>query len=364
MKLKEIISYLETIAPLSYQETYDNSGLITGNPEMKISSALICLDSTAEVIEEAIRKKCNLVIAHHPIVFNGLKKFTGNDYVQRTIIKAIKNDIAIYAMHTNLDNIHNGVNAKICEKLGLKNCKVLAPKKELLRKLYTFCPVENADLVRKALFDAGAGFIGNYDECSYNMEGFGTFRALEGTNPYVGEKGKQHKEKELKIETIYPAFLEKNILKALIGSHPYEEVAYDIISLENKHSRVGSGMIGELEKPIEEISFLKKIKKQMQTNCIRHTKILGKEIKNVAVCGGSGSFLLKNAIAAGAGIFITSDYKYHQFFDADHNIIIADIGHYESEHFTIELIGDLLKQKFSTFAVRFSEINTNPVFYL
>ncbi len=283
--------------------------------------------------------------------------------MQRTLIKAIKNDIAIYAMHTNLDNIHNGVNARICEKLGLKNCRILSPKKELLRKLYTFCPVEKADLVRKALFEAGGGNIGNYDECSFNMEGFGTFRALEGTNPFVGEKGKQHKESELKIEIIFPACLEKDILNALFASHPYEEVAYDIISLENDHSRVGSGMIGELDKPADEYPFLKKIKKQMKTDCIRHTKILGKKIKKVAVCGGAGSFLLRNAIAAGAGIFVTSDYKYHQFFDADNKILIADIGHFESEHFTKELIGDLLKQKFSTFAVRFSEINTNPVFY-
>lgn len=364
MKLKQITAYLETIAPLSYQEPYDNSGLITGIPEMEVSSVLICLDSTEEVIEEAIRKKCNLVISHHPIVFAGLKKFSGSDYVQRTIIKAIKNDVAIYAIHTNLDNVYPGVNAKICEKLKLKNCKILSPKKELLRKLFTFCPSGKAEFVRKALFDAGAGHIGNYDECSFNSEGFGTFRALEGTNPYVGEKGKQHRERELKIEVIFPSYLEKKIIEALIASHPYEEVAYDIVSLENEHSRIGPGMIGELEKAEDGIFFLKKIKKQMQADCIRHTKTTGKKIKKVAVCGGSGSFLLKNAIAAGADIFITSDFKYHQFFDADNKILVADIGHYESEHFTVDLLADLFKQKFSTFAIRFSEINTNPVFYI
>lgn len=364
MILKQITGYLETVAPLSYQESYDNSGLITGNPEMKISSALICLDSTEDVIQEAIRKKCNLVIAHHPIVFNGLKKFSGADYIQRTIIKAIKNDIAIYAIHTNLDNILLGVNAKICERLNLKNCKILSPKKGLLKKLFTFCPAEKADMVRKALFDAAARHIGNYDQCSFNSEGFGTFRALEGTNPYVGEKGKQHREKEQKIEVIFPAYIEKKVIEALFASHPYEEIAYDIIALENELARVGSGMVGELEKPEEEISFLKKIKKRMNTGCIRHTKPIGKKIKKVAVCGGSGSFLLKSAIASGADLFITSDFKYHQFFDADNKILIADIGHYESEYFTIELIGDLLKQKFSTFAVRFSEIKTNPVFYI
>ncbi len=363
MQLKQIISYLENIAPLSFQEAYDNCGLMVGNPEMEIKAALVCLDSTEETIDEAIQKKCNLVIAHHPVIFSGLKKLNGNDYVQRTIIKAIKNDIAIYAIHTNLDNVHNGVNAKICEKIGLKNCKILSPKKQLLRKLFTFCPHEKADAVRQALFEAGSGHIGNYNECSYNMDGFGTFKGSEGTNPYVGKKGKQHREKEIKIETIFPAHLEKNILKALFSSHPYEEVAYDIVSLENEFPRVGSGMIGELENPEDEMLFLGRLKKQMNVSCIRHTKLFKKKIKKVAVCGGSGSFLLKNAIAANADIFITSDFKYHQFFDAGNKIIVADIGHYESEQFTIELIGDLLKQKFSTFAVHFSKINTNPISY-
>ncbi len=363
MKLKEITGFLETIAPLAFQESYDNSGLISGDPEMIIESALICIDSTEDVIEEAIKNKCNLVIAHHPIVFSGIKKFTGTDYIQRALLKAIRNNIAIYAIHTNLDNVYNGVNAQICRKLSLKNCKILSPKKEILKKIFTFCPAGKANIVRQAMFSAGGGHIGNYDECSFNSVGDGTFRPLESTNPYVGRKGKQHIEKEIKIEMVFPSYLEKKILDALISSHPYEEVAYDIILLNNSIPGVGGGMIGYLEKPETEINFLKNLKRVMNTKCIRHTSLIRKKIQKVAVCGGSGSSLLKNAMVEGADLFITSDFKYHQFFDAEGKILIADIGHYESEQFTIELIGKFLKQNFPTFAVRFSKVNTNPVNY-
>lgn len=364
MKLKEIIDYLESIYPLAYQESYDNSGLICGNEEMNISSALICIDSTEDVINEAIKKKCNLIIAHHPIIFSGIKKITGKTYIERVLIKAIQNNIAIYAIHTNADNVIQGVNSKICEKLGLTNCKILSPKSNLLRKLITFCPVEKAAKVRQALFPASAGNIGNYDECSFNTEGTGTFRASENTNPHVGKKGQQHHEKEVKIEVIYPSHIENKILKALFTAHPYEEVAYDIVPLENAHNQVGSGMIGELEKAMIETDFLKKVKSVMKTDCIKHTKLLNKKIKKVAVCGGSGSFLLKDAISAGADIFITSDFKYHQFFDAENKLVIADVGHYESEQFTKELFYDVLNKKFTTFALHLSKINTNPVNYI
>jgi len=256
------------------------------------------------------------------------------------------------------------VSAAICKKIGLTNCKILLPKEDLLRKLFTFCPVDKAETVRKALFEAGCGVIGGYDECSFNVEGTGTFRGSEGTNPYVGEKGKQHRESEIKIETIYPVHLEDKILSALFNAHPYEEVAYDIVSLENKHARVGSGMIGELKKEENEQAFLKRVKTTMQTGCIRHTKLLGGKVKRVAVCGGAGSFLLKDAIANGADVFITSDFRYHQFFDAESKIVITDIGHYESEQFTKELLYELLTKKFPNFALHLSEINTNPVNYL
>ena len=364
MKLKEITDCIEQIAPLAYQESYDNSGLICGNPDMDITAALICIDSTEEVIDEAIAKGCNLVIAHHPIVFSGIKKFTGKNYVERTLIKAIKNDIAIYSAHTNLDNVYNGVNAKIAEKLGLSDCSVLLPKTGLLKKLIVFCPEAAAEKVRKALFEAGAGHIGNYDECSFNSHGTGTFKAGAGSNPFVGTVGTQHQEQEVKIETIYPAHLESTLLKVLFNTHPYEEVAYDCIALSNKNERIGSGMIGELATETDAMAFLTHLKKVMKAGGIRYTPLNNKKIKKVAVCGGSGSFLLEEAIKKGADVFVTADFKYHQFFDAESRIVIADIGHYESEQYTTEIFYEILKKKFNTFALLISNVNTNPINYL
>lgn len=364
LKLKEITHYLETFAPLVYQEAYDNAGLICGNPEMDITSVLICIDSTEDVVDEAIEKGCNLIIAHHPIVFSGLKKFNGKNYVERVIIKAIKNDIAIYAAHTNLDNVKQGVNSKIAEKLGLVNLSILSPMKGQLKKLITFCPEDKADDVRNALFEAGAGEIGNYSECSYSTSGYGTFKAGNDTNPYVGEKGIRHTEKEQKIETVFSMVNEQAVLKALFRAHPYEEVAYDIVPLENSFQQVGSGMLGELKQEMDEMDFLNTIKKEMKTPCVRYTKLRGKLVKKVAICGGSGSFLLKEAIRSGADVFVSADFKYHQFFDAENRIVIADIGHFESEQYTTELFYDILKKKFSTFALHLSKMNTNPINYL
>ena len=364
MKIKDITNHLETIAPLSFQEPYDNSGLIVGSPEDEIKKALICLDCIEEVVDEAIGENCQLIIAHHPIVFSGIKKFNGNDYVQRTIIKAIKNNIAIYAIHTNLDNVHVGVNQKICDKLEVFNTDILFPKKNLYKKLFTFCPVKHADKVRNALFESGAGKIGDYDNCSFNSEGKGTFRASKNTSPFVGTIDSLHHESETKIEVVFPHYLENKIVTQLLSAHPYEEVAYDIVSLENYSNNIGSGMIGELENEMEVSEFLNRIKTIMKTDSIRYTKPHKTKIKKVAVCGGSGSFLLHMAIKNNADIFITSDFKYHQFFDANNQIIIADIGHYESEQFTIELISELIVEKFPKFALRFSKLNTNPINYL
>ena len=367
MKLKEITNCIESVAPLAFQESYDNSGLLIGNENSEINGVLICIDCTEEIIDEAIRKKCNLVLAHHPIIFEGLKKITGKNYIQRTILKAIKNDIAIYAAHTNLDNLANGVNKKIADKIGLINTKILSPKNNFLRKLVTFCPTEHADKVRNALFSAGAGTIGNYEMCSFNATGFGTFKGNKAAQPFVGKKGQLHAENEVKIESIFPFYLEEKIISKLIETHPYEEVAYDIYALENKFLTVGSGMIGELPKKEKVMSFLSRIKKTMQTDCIRYTKFSKekeKDIKTVAICGGSGSFLLSDAIAAKADIFITADFKYHQFFDAENSLIIADIGHYESEQFTKELFYDILIEKFPKFALHLSKTNTNPINYL
>nr|MBK9652905.1 Nif3-like dinuclear metal center hexameric protein [Bacteroidota bacterium] len=363
MTIKDLIAFFETIAPRTYQESYDNSGLITGNAATEINGVLVSLDCTEAVVEEAIALKCNVVVAHHPIVFSGLKTITGKTYVERTIIKSIKNDIAIYAIHTNLDNVFEGVNKAICDKLGLLNCKILSPKMNALKKLVTFVPDSSAESLRQALFGAGAGNIGNYDSCSYNTIGYGTFKANENANPFVGKKNELHTEPETRIEVIFESVKQIGIINALRTNHPYEEPAFDIYTLDNYLQTIGAGMCGYLAEPLDEKDFLELVKTKFNLQCIRHTQMLGQKITKVAVCGGAGSFLLGDAMAAGAQIFITSDFKYHQFFDADGRIVIADIGHFESEQFTINLIYDLLNQNFNTFALHFTKSVTNPVKY-
>jgi len=363
MQIKEISQYLESIAPLSFQESYDNAGLIIGNSDTECTGILTSLDVTEEVVEEAFKKKCNLIVAHHPVIFKGLKKLNGKNYVERTVISAIKKDIAVYAIHTNLDNVIEGVSHKIAEKLQLQNCKTLLPKEGTLEKLVTFTPVEKAGDVRNALFKAGAGSVGNYDQCSFNVDGSGTFRAGEGSDPYVGEIGKQHTESETRIEVVFPSFLEQKIIRALKESHPYEEVAYYVQALNNTHDGVGSGLVGDLPNPVSENELLTILKSEFNLSVIRHTSLLHKPLKKIALCGGAGIFLLSAAIAAGAQAYITGDIKYHEFFDADGRLFLADIGHYESEQFTVELLTEFLQKKFSNFAVLKTEMNTNPVRY-
>lgn len=363
MKIKEMIQSLETFAPVALQESYDNAGLIVGNGETECTGIITSLDVTEAVVEEAVKKNCNLIVAHHPIIFKGIKKLNGKNYVERTVISAIKNDVAIYAIHTNLDNVAEGVNKMIADKLNLHNCKVLLSKENTLQKLVTFCPLNNAEEVRKALFAAGAGAIGKYDECSFNVDGSGTFRAGEGSNPFVGIIGERHYENETRIEVIFPSFLQQKIINALKEAHPYEEVAYYIHSLENVQEDIGSGLTGQLTAPISEKELLKKIQSSFNLSIIKHTSFLDKPVTKIAVCGGAGIFLLPNAIAAGAQVYITSDIKYHEFFDADNRILLCDIGHYESEQFTIDLLTEFLQEKFPNFAVLKTETNTNPVRY-
>ncbi|NUM31216.1 MAG: Nif3-like dinuclear metal center hexameric protein [Bacteroidetes bacterium] len=361
--IKDIVTHLERIAPLQLQENYDNSGFLIGNIDEKVNNILVCLDCTEAVIDEAIKKQCNLIISHHPIIFKGLKKITGSNYIEKTILKAIQNGISIYAIHTNLDNVlQNGVNSKIAEKLMLKNLKVLRNAPSQLAKLITFVPNEYADKVREALFAAGAGKIGNYDSCSFNTEGKGTFKANENANPFKGEINKLHFENEIKIETVFPVFLKNKIISALQSAHPYEEVAYDIFMMLNTSNYVGSGIVGEFQNSLKVTEFLNLLKRNMNLDVIKYTQF-DKEIKKVAICGGSGSFLLEDAKSAGADAFVTSDFKYHEFFDGENNILICDIGHYESEQFTKELIIEIIKNKFPNFAPVLTETKTNPVKY-
>ncbi|NIJ52109.1 Nif3-like dinuclear metal center hexameric protein [Dyadobacter arcticus] len=361
--IKDITNELEKLAPLAYQEGYDNAGLLVGSSETEVQGILFTLDVTEKIVDEAIEKQCNLIVAHHPIIFKGLKKLNGKNYVERTVIKAIKHDIAIYATHTNLDHVTNGVNWKIAEQLGLTNVKVLAPKKQWLTKLTFFAPIENTNSILNALFHIGAGKIGQYEQCSFRTKGTGTFLPGEFANPTIGTQGKLEEVTEERIEVMFPSYLESRILSVLRSAHPYEEAAYYLSSLENENQEVGAGAVGELPAEMTAQDFLKHLKKEMQVNVIKHTKAVSGTVKRVAICGGAGSSLLSNAIEAKADVFVTADYKYHEFFDAENRIMICDIGHYESEVFTKNLLHHYLSGKFSNFALCLSEVNTNPVQY-
>lgn len=363
MRIKEITNYLESLAPISSQESYDNSGLIIGDPSQEVTRTLISLDCIESTVDEAITKGCQLIIAHHPIVFKGLKKLNGSDYVQRTVIKAIKNDIAIYAIHTNLDNYRFGVNAEIGKRLGLTNLKILAPKKDVLNKLVTYVPKDHLETVREAMFLAGAGTIGNYSSCSYSSDGIGTFEPMEGSNPFSGEKGTRTNEAESRLEVLVASHKLQAVIAEMKNAHPFEEVPYEAYAILNYNSYEGAGMIGTLSEPMDEVDFLTHVKQTFACGVIRHTALSGKKIERVAFCGGAGSFLLGNARREKADIFLTGDYKYHEFFDAEGEIVIADIGHYESEQFTSQLLSSLLTKKFPKFAVQLTEINTNPIKY-
>lgn len=363
VRIQDICAHLETVAPRSLQEDYDNAQLIIGSPTKKVGQALLCLDCTEEVLDEAKKLKCGLVIAHHPIIFKGLKKITGTHYVERIVIKAIKNDIAIYASHTNMDNTWQGVNYKIAQKIGLKKLTVLAPKKKQLLKLYTYVPKKYLAKVKKALFQAGAGQIGNYQECAFEQEGTGSFKPTKNAKPHTGLLNKLNEAVETKLEVLLPLQIKNEVLNALKKAHPYEEVAYEIISLENKQSEIGSGIIGEFEKPLTHKALLQLLSKKMKAKGIRFTNSSKKSFKKIAICGGSGSFLIKNALAAQADAYITGDIKYHEFFEADNRLSLIDIGHYESEQYTPQLFYDILSKKMPTFALHISKVNTNPINY-
>ena len=364
MKIKELFPLLDEMAPLAYAEDFDNVGLLVGNQENEVSGILVCHDALESVIDEAITKNCNVVVCFHPILFSGIKKITGKNYVERSVIKAIQNDIAIYAVHTALDNHKNGVNKIFCDALGLKNTKILVPKQNFIQKLITYTIPENAEQVRNALFDAGAGKIGNYEDCSFNSQGIGTYMGNENSNPEIGERLEFVEAPEIKIEVTFEKHLQSKILKALFSNHVYEEVAYEIYDLQNAHQNIGLGMVGELETPMNESEFLALVKNKMQCGGIRYSSLLGKSVSKVAVLGGSGSFAIKNAIQAKADVFITADLKYHNFYEAENQIVLADIGHFESERYTKNYIVDFLKEKITNFAIVLSEENTNPVKYL
>ena len=364
VKVKDILREIEHYAPLPLQEGFDNAGVQVGDVNQHATGVLLCLDVTEEVLDEAIEMGCNLIISHHPLAFKSFKSLTGSNYIERCMMKACKYDLVVYAAHTNLDNAQGGVNYKIAEKIGLKNLKVLEPKENNLVKLVTFVPYAQADAVREALFAAGCGNIGDYDSCSYNLKGEGTFRAKEGTHPFCGAIGELHREGEVRIETILPAFKKSAVVRALLAVHPYEEPAFDIYPLQNDWTQAGSGIIGELDESETELEFLKRIKKTFEVGCLRHNRLTGREIRKVALCGGAGAFLLPQAIRSGADVFITGEIKYHDYFGHEEDILMAEIGHYESEQYTKEIFYSIIRDLFPNFALQLSKINTNPIKYL
>ena len=363
MTVQEVIDILNAHAPLAYAEDFDNTGLLVGDAQSSVSGILVTLDTLEAVVDEAIEKKCNLIVSFHPIVFSGLKQLTGKTYVERTVQKAIKADISIFAIHTALDNSWNGVNAKLCELLQLQDRKILMPKKEVIKKLTTYVPSKDAEAVREALFQAGAGNIGNYSRCSFNVEGKGSFMGEEGSNPSVGKPGDLQLEEEIQVGITFPRHLQSKVLQVLFNSHPYEEVAYEVTTLDNNHQQLGMGMIGHLATAISEREFLDTLKKVFKTGCVRHSALMNDPIQKVAVLGGSGSFAIAAAKAQGADAFVSADFKYHDFFQAENRLLLCDVGHYESEQYTKELLVDVLTKKITNFAVVLSQTNTNPISY-
>ena len=363
MKITDIIQELEKLAPLQYAEGFDNVGLLVGDANAEVKGVLITLDTLEAVVDEAIAKKCNLIVSFHPIIFSGLKSLTGKNYVERVVMKAIQHQIAIYSMHTALDNQFLGVNASICNRLELQNRRILIPQPHTIQKLVTYVPKSDAENLRKALFAAGAGNIGNYAECSFNLEGKGTYKGNEESHPTIGEPNVFHTEDETQIGVIFPKHLQQQILQALRQNHPYEEVAFEIYTLENEHQHIGMGMIGELNKAMSEKVFLAYLKERMQVSVVRHSALLGKDVKKVAVLGGSGAFAIENAKRAKADAYITADLKYHEFFKAEGQILLADIGHFESEQYIKSLLFDYLSKIFPTFALSISNVDTNPIKY-
>ena len=363
MIVQDMITHLEALAPLAYAEEFDNVGLLVGDENSEVTGVLVTLDTLEAVVDEAIENRCNLIVSFHPIIFKGLKKITGKTYVERVLVKAIEHKISIYAIHTALDNAFEGANAGLCNLLGLKNKAILIPQQSTIKQLTTYVREKNADAVRTALFESGAGSIGNYKNCSFNSLGNGTFEGNEHSNPVIGAKHELQNVSETKITVSFAKHLENDILKTLFDNHPYEEVAYEIVTLDNTNQHIGMGMIGQLEEAMDGNSFLNFLKTRLNCPIIRHSALLETSIKKVAVLGGSGSFAIEAAKAAGADAFITADLKYHDFFSAENKIILADVGHFESEQHIKNILVAHLKKKITNFAVLLSKTNTNPVKY-
>ena len=363
VSINNIIDLLDEWAPPAYAEDFDNVGLLVGDSSKQCTGVLVSHDCIEVVLDEALDTNCNLIVCFHPILFTGLKKITGRDYVEKVILKAIRNEIAIYALHTRLDNHPEGVNKLLSDRLGLLESKVLIPKPSGLKKLSTYVPKSDVDDVLQALHQAGAGAIGNYSECSFILEGKGQFRGNEKSQPHIGNPSEKTQVEEVQIQVVFESYLKEKIQNALITAHPYENIAYEIFILDNTLDKVGIGRIGKLAQPHTEEQFLSFVKEKLQTQLIRHSPFTRKPIETVAVLGGSGSFAISNALSQKADAFITADLKYHHFYQGGNTLLLLDVGHFESEQFIKNLIVDYLSKKLPNFAIILSHAKTNPVNY-
>lgn len=359
--LRTLLACIEQWAPFSWQESYDNAGLILGDPDRNVTEALVCFDVTPEVVDEAVRIGAGLIVSHHPAIFKGIKRINPASRLGYMIKQSLCHDIAWCALHTNLDNTLNGVNSYLCEQLGLKDVQPLAPLQDIYGKLQVYVPEAYAEKLRQALAEAGCGAGARYDACSYSSRGEGRFRAGSQAHPFSGQIGELHCEAECKIECLYPLHKTRQVLDVLRTNHPYEEPAFDLLPLRNEATGQGAGAIGNLQESMQETELLDKLKELTGTHCIRHSGFRGRKIRRIALCGGSGGSFIGNACARQADAYITGDLKYHDFADAGSGTWLVDIGHFESEKFAMELIFRFIRKNFPNFAVSISEQARNPV---
>lgn len=365
MTIKEVTQFLESRFPLYLQEDFDNCGVQCGNVNNEISGAMVCFEMTEKIIDEAISKNCNLVISHHPLILKrGITKIVPSDRVGAMICKALANNMVLYSMHTNIDSGEGGGNDVFAEKLGLSDVKVMAPVKGLYRKLVVNVPAEHSEKLKEALFKIGCGQQGNYQKCSYSTLGKGQFEPNGEAKPFIGTQNNLEKVEEERIEMIYPAYLQHAVIQAIYENHPYEEPAFDLFSLENTERKVGLGRIGELPEEMDCKEFFSYLKEKLNLEHLRYCGDEGKKIRRVAVCGGGGAGFIDTAIALNADAYVSGDFKYHDFFKSHSGTVLVDIGHYEGECFIKNIIFNLLKEKFTTFAVLSSEFENLNVKYI
>ena len=362
MTVGDLCGWLEQRAPLRFQEDYDNSGLLVGQRSWTVTGVLCCLDADEAVVHEAVARGCNVVLSHHPIVFKGLKRLTGATAVERTVALALKHNVALYAGHTNWDSIQGGVSFSLAQRLGLVAPRIMMPRGGELLNLVVYVPAEHASPVAEAAFGAGAGRIGAYDECHFSGSGTGTFRPLDGAQPFVGQIGVREVADEHRLEFVLPKHRKSAVQQAVWAAHPYEEVAHSWISLDNSWSEVGYGAVGNLPEPIRLGDFLAVCAAQLGAESVRYsTSSLDRIVQRIAVCGGSGAEFAGAAAAAGADAYVTGDLKYHGFQDPPGGLVLVDVGHGESERPFIDDWAELIRSEFVTFAVLISETDNRPV---